>query len=296
MSPLVYLRSIVALGLLGLFFNIRMLSGCLRKENRYLTPWVICQFVFQVTILVAVTVDAWNKHVDENYEYCCLLKELQRTAVFLAVCNYAQLQAVSLDKPEHPLEQKIRSTSPLKLVLATLGMTITNDAILWPLLRFIETLVSYASAVTIIYVMILNYVGLRLFFLLSGTIIKWTEPKDILYMNKQETQASLPLKEVCECFSVFTVYYLLIPCYLVWNFEFILEYYFLSDHYILMGFLNIVYGTFIPAFVTGPANIFTSKGNEVRSESSLRESSLEAEGVHVRRDFERVEYLLSLHI
>ena len=300
MSPLLYLLSIVGLDILGLFFNIRMLLGCVRKENRYPTPWVICQFVFQVTILVAVTVDAWNKHVDENYEYCCLLKELQRTAVFLAVCNYAQLQAVSLDKPEHPLEQKIRSTSPLKLVLATLGMTITNVAILWPLLRFIETLVSYASAVTIIYVMILNYVGLRLFFLLSGTIIKWTEPKDILYMNKQETQASLPLKEVCECFSVFTVYYLLIPCYLVWNFEFILEYYFLSDHYILMGFLNIVYGTFIPAFVTGPANIFTSKGNEVRSESSLRESSLEAGVVHMRRDFkrdfERVEYLLSLPV
>ena len=229
MSPLVYLRSIVALGLLGLFFNIRMLSGCLRKENRYLTPWVICQFVFQVTILVAVTVDAWNKHVDENYEYCCLLKELQRTAVFLAVCNYAQLEAVSLDKPEHPLEQKIRSTSRLKLVLATLGMTITNVAILWPLLRFIETLVSYASAVTIIYVMILNFVGLRLFFLLSGTIIKWTEPKDILYMNKQETQASLPLKEVCECFSVFTVNYLFM-IYLFFNIEFILEYYFLSDH------------------------------------------------------------------
>ena len=109
-----------------LFFNIRMLLG-LRKENRYLTPWVICQFVFQVTILVAVTVDTWNKHVDENYEYCCLLKELQKTAVFLVVCNFAQLEAVSLDKPEHPLKQKIRTASPLKLVSATLGMK------LWPL-------------------------------------------------------------------------------------------------------------------------------------------------------------------
>ena len=63
-----------------------------------------------------------------------------------------------------------------------------------------------------------------------------------------------------------------------------------------MGFLNIVYGTFIPAFVTGPANIFKSKGNKVRNEGSPRESSLEAEGVHLRRDFERVEYLLSLRI
>ena len=67
MSPLLYLLSIVGLDILGLFFNIRMLLGCLRKENRYLTFWVICQYVFQVTILVAVTVDAWNKHVDE---YC----------------------------------------------------------------------------------------------------------------------------------------------------------------------------------------------------------------------------------
>ena len=119
MSPLLYLLSIVGLDILGLFFNIRMLLACLRKENRYLTPWVICQFVFQVTILVAVTVEAWNKHVDENYEYCCLLKELQKTAVFLAVCNFAQLKAVSLDKPEHPLKRKIRSASPLKLVSAT---------------------------------------------------------------------------------------------------------------------------------------------------------------------------------
>ena len=133
MSPLLYLLSIVGLDILGLFFNIRMLLACLRKENRYLTPWVICQFVFQVTILVAVTVDAWNKHVDENYESCCLLKELRKTAVFLVVCNFAQLEAVSLDKPEHPLKRKIRSASPLKLVSATLGMTITNVAILWPL-------------------------------------------------------------------------------------------------------------------------------------------------------------------
>lgn len=292
MSPLLYLLSIVGLDILGLFFNIRMLLGCLRKENRYLTPWVICQFVFQVTILVAVTVDAWNKHVDENYEYCCLLKELQKTAVFLAVCYFAQLEAVSLDKPEHPLKQKIRTASPSKLVSATLGMTITNVAILWPLQRFIEALVSYASVATKLYIMILNFVGLSLLFLLSaGTRIKWTEPKE----NTLETQTSLPLEEFCQCFSVFTAYYLLM-LYLFLNIEFILQYYFPLDHYILMGFLNIVYGTFVPAFVTGPANIFMSKGNKVRNEGSLRESSLEAQGVHVRRDFERVEYLLSLHI
>ena len=281
MSPLLYLLSIVGLDILGLFFNIRMLLACLRKENRYLTPWVICQFVFQVTILVAVTVDAWNKHVDENYESCCLLKELRKTAVFLVVCNFAQLEAVSLDKPEHPLKRKIRSASPLKLVSATLGMTITN----------VEAFVSYASVATKLYIMILNFVGLSLLFLLSGTRIKWTEPKE----NTLETQTSLPLDEFCEFFLVFTAYYLLI-IYLFFNIEFILQYYFPLDHYILMGFLNIVYGTFVPAFVTGPANIFTSKGNKVRNEGSLRESSLKAEGVHVRRDFERVEYLLSLHI
>ena len=157
------------------------------------------------SILVAVTVDAWNKHVDENYEYCCLLKELQKTAVFLAACNFAQLEAVSLDKPEHPLKQKIRTASPLKLVSATLGLTITNVAILWPLQRFLEALVSYASVATKLYIMILNFVGLGLLFLLSGTRIKWTEPKE----NTLETQTSLPLKEVCECFSVFTAYYLL---------------------------------------------------------------------------------------
>ena len=238
-----------------------------------------------------MTVDAWNKHVDENYEYCCLLKELQKTAVFLAVCNFAQLEAVSLDKPEHPLKRKIRSASPLKLVSATLGMTITNVAILWPLQRFIEAFVSYASVATKLYIMILNFVGLSLLFLLSGTRIKWTEPKE----NTLETQTSLPLDEFREFFLVFTAYYLLM-LYLFFNIEFILQYYFPLDHYILMGFLNIVYGTFVPAFVTGPANIFTSKGNKVRNEGSLRESSLEAEGVHVRRDFERVEYLLSLHI
>ena len=281
MSPLLYLLSIVGLDILGLFFNIRMLLACLRKENRYLTPWVICQFVFQVTILVAVTVDAWNKHVDENYESCCLLKELRKTAVFLVVCNFAQLEAVSLDKPEHPLKRKIRSASPLKLVSATLGMTITN----------VEAFVSYASVATKLYIMILNFVGLSLLFLLSGTRIKWTEPKE----NTLETQTSLPLDEFREFFLVFTAYYLLM-LYLFFNIEFILQYYFPLDHYILMGFLNIVYGTFVPAFVTGPANIFTSKGNKVRNEGSLRESSLKAEGVHVRRDFERVEYLLSLHI
>ena len=170
-------------------------------------------------------------------------------------------------------------------------MTITNVAILWPLQRFIGALVSYASVATKLYIMILNFVGLSLLFLLSGTRIKWTEPKE----NTLETQTSLPLDEFCEFFLVFTAYYLLM-IYLFFNIEFILQYYFPLDHYILMGFLNIVYGTFVPAFVTGPANKFTSKGNKVRNEGSLRESSLEAQGVHVRRDFERVEYLLSLHI
>ena len=160
-----------------------------------------------------------------------------------------------------------------------------------PVKRFIEALVSYASVATQLYIMIFNFVGLSLLFLLSGTRIKWTEPKE----NTLETQTSLPLDEFCEFFLVFTAYYLLM-IYLFFNIEFILQYYFPLDHYILMGFLNIVYGTFVPAFVTGPANIFTSNWNKVRNEGSLRESSLEAEGVHVRRDFERVEYLLSLHI
>ena len=203
-----------------------------------------------------MTVDAWNKHVDENYEYCCLLKELQKTAVFLAVCNFAQLEAVSLDKPEHPLKHKIRTASTLKLVSATLGMTIINVAILWPLQRFIEALVSYASVATKLYIMILSFVGLSLLFLLSGTRIKWTEPKE----NTVETQTFF--------FLVFTAYYLLM-IYLFLNIEFILQYYFPLDHYILMGFLNIVYGTFVPAFVTGPANIFMSKGNKVRDLSEI---------------------------
>ena len=66
--------------------------------------------------------------------------------------------------------------------------------------RLIEALVSYASVATKLYIMILNFVGLSLLFLLSGTRIKWTEPKT----NTLETQTSLPVKEVCECFYVFT--------------------------------------------------------------------------------------------
>ena len=281
MSPLVYLLSIVGLDLLGLFFNIRMLLGCLRKENRYLTPWVICQFVFQVTILVAVTVDAWNKHVEESYEYCCLLKELQKTAVFLAVCNFAQLKAVSMDDPEHTLLEKIHTASPLKLVLATLGMTITNVAILWPLKRFIEGLVSYTSSATNLYIMLLNFSGLRMFF--SGTRIKWTEPKE----NTLETERSLTLKELCGCSLYLTAGYLLLPGWYLVVFEISFEGWFPHDHYILMGFLNIVYGTFVPAFVTGPANIFTPKGSlfidapiflregGVCTQASLKETKLE---------------------
>ena len=130
-----------------------------------------------------------------------------------------------MDKPEHPLKHKIRTASTLKLVSATLGMTIINVAILSPLQRFIEALVSYTSVATNLYIMIFNFVGLGLLFLLSGTRIKWTEPKE----NTLETQTSLPLKEVCELFSVFTAYYLLM-LYLFFNIEFILQYHFPLDH------------------------------------------------------------------
>ena len=54
----VFLSLILGVGALGLFFNVCMLR--LKISNQTLRPFVICQFIFQFTILCVNTMDALN--------------------------------------------------------------------------------------------------------------------------------------------------------------------------------------------------------------------------------------------
>ena len=82
----VYVFLITGLGLVGVFFNLRMLLSCLKNKTKYtflqnIWPVVICQTVYHVTILAMNTEDAWKRLDAQRVEYCSVVYVLVSTVM-----------------------------------------------------------------------------------------------------------------------------------------------------------------------------------------------------------------------
>ena len=85
----------VALDLAGIYFNIRMLLSCFKKNRKHTflqkyRPFVICQFVYQVLVLATNTIQAWSGDLVQRDDSCGYLKMLLiYVHIFLVSINLA---------------------------------------------------------------------------------------------------------------------------------------------------------------------------------------------------------------
>lgn len=98
---LVYLLFAV-LVLAGVFLNVQMLWSSIKKDKRKYTflqncrHLVICQFVYQITIICVNSIEAWIElhDVQQRTEHCSVRKVLSNSMVFFMVCNLLVILAI----------------------------------------------------------------------------------------------------------------------------------------------------------------------------------------------------------
>jgi len=121
------------LDLVGIYFNIRMLLHCF-KNNRELAfpekykPFVICQFVYQVSVLAMNTVEVWNGVDVQHDDSCSFFKMLSICANIFLVSNLATMSIIAA---YHPIVYKNQEFSPKLLILTPVFVGVTGSAILW---------------------------------------------------------------------------------------------------------------------------------------------------------------------
>ena len=134
----VFLLLISAVALVGIFSNIRMLIfGCLNiKANhttlRKLRPFVVCQFIYQVTVLVITTIQAaWRVlgYVELEESYMYVFNTLVMSLLILLGCNVMVIYVIILS-PDQPEASNHRQFLSRLLLLAALLLGFTASVVL----------------------------------------------------------------------------------------------------------------------------------------------------------------------
>ena len=124
-----------ALDLAGVFFNIRMLRSCLKDRTKYTflqkcRALVICQFAYQVTILVTNAVESWQLLLDIQPRECCyILRVLSISMMFFQACN---LTVILIIHSDYSMANGIREASSNKLkISAVVSLGFIGSAMIW---------------------------------------------------------------------------------------------------------------------------------------------------------------------
>ena len=129
----ILLLLISTVGLAGVFFNVRMLMLTrVKNKSKYTSlqkfrPFIICQFICQVTILATTTIEAWIGLDAEKEEFQCVLKMLTISMKILLVCNMVAISAMLA--PDHPRVSKLRLLATL--VAAAVFFGLISETMLW---------------------------------------------------------------------------------------------------------------------------------------------------------------------
>ncbi|KAL9983579.1 hypothetical protein ACROYT_G005774, partial [Oculina patagonica] len=110
-----YIPLITAFGLVGVFFNLQMLLTCFRNKTKYtflqnIWAFVICQFVYHVSVLVMNTVDAWTKLDVQQGEYCSTIYLLIST--FMTFFAGGNLMAILVIESRNTMPYQSRELFP----------------------------------------------------------------------------------------------------------------------------------------------------------------------------------------
>lgn len=129
----IYVPLITSLGLVGVFFNLRMLLSCLRNKTKYtflqnIWPVVIWQTVYHATVITMNTVDAWMSPKLQRVEYCSVIYALVSTLMTFFVGG--NLMAILAMESRNSLGSVDQSREPFstftlfRTALLALGFTI----------------------------------------------------------------------------------------------------------------------------------------------------------------------------
>ena len=126
----ILLLLILTVGLVGVFFNVQMLMlGFVRNKTKYaslrkFTPFIIGQFIYQVTIfiLATTTIEAWRALDDQQEKYLCVLKMLTISMKILLASNLTAISTMTALSDHSNVDKK----GPQKLLVSValcLGFT-----------------------------------------------------------------------------------------------------------------------------------------------------------------------------
>ena len=124
---------LAALDLAGIYFNIRMLLSCLKNDRELAflqkyKPFVICQFVYQVSVLAMNTIEAWSGVDVQHGDSYGFLKMLSICVNIVMVSNLA---AMSILAAYHRTVYKNQQLPPKLLILAPVCVGFIVSAIVW---------------------------------------------------------------------------------------------------------------------------------------------------------------------
>ena len=203
---LTVLLLIAALDLVGVFFGIRMLLSCFKdKPNRTLLQKyklaVICQFVYQVTVLAINTVEAWRGFGDqfENEESpCSVISLLSISLIFFLIYNAIAIAVIHY----HPaVMNSNRSLSPNQVMASSFALGCVISAILSWFSCFCEDCTSYAVFKV--------FICLLWFALVS--LVAWRTYKHIRDLEHTAPKVSPPTRHLRICCDKKCILYLV--CY-----------------------------------------------------------------------------------
>ena len=125
---------LAALDLAGVYFNVRMLLSCFTIEpkreflHKY-RPLVICQFVYQVSVLAMNSIEAWSGLDVQHDESSCIV--LKMTSICINIFLVSNLVAMLIVAVEQPITYNNQELSPKLLMLVPVCLGFIGSAILW---------------------------------------------------------------------------------------------------------------------------------------------------------------------
>ena len=166
----IYVPLITSLGLVGVFFNLRMLLSCLKNKTKYtflqnIWPVVVCQTVYHVTVLTMNTVDAWKSPDVRRVEYCSVIYALVSTLMTFFVGG--NLMAILAMESRNSLGSVDQSRDPFstctlfRTAVLALGFSIAVIARCYlcfhPQLAFYVINISVIIVLTVIVLLLVAY-------------------------------------------------------------------------------------------------------------------------------------------
>ena len=124
---------LTALDLAGVYFNVRMLLSCFTVEPkrpclRKYRPLVICQFVYQVSVLAMNSIETWSGFDVQHDEPCNVFK---MTWICINIFLVSNLVAMLIVEVQQPITYNNQELSPKLLMLVPVCLGFIGCAIVW---------------------------------------------------------------------------------------------------------------------------------------------------------------------